>query len=333
MNLDENLVKQWANIFESKDEGLKDRESFLDNEPEDSDETVSEANKEDATFTDVKTILNTFEQLYKQEKDDAKKAKYNIKADSDVLVDVMTYKTLPDEKRFELHEYAVNPELVKENPEHAAALIVDDRKVFDKLGKLKRRIHHIDSEGYLRDDAGNQLMSPEIMDAMRALGKEDEIMAFIKRGGKIERFKDASGAAGKPALLFICERVGDASGREFEFEIDQTGTLTFPSLDLAVNEMKFRMDKFSKDFGFDKSAFVEMKADRASDEPGAVVPEQIAKYDKHAFGYVYSASDKEDNISKTYFFEYIVYQAKAEVKAADRSKVIAGFEKKIVSKT
>ena len=148
MNLDENLVKQWANIFESKDEGLKDQESFFDNEPEDNGEAVSEANKEDATFTDVKTILNTFEQLYKQEKDDAKKAKYNItnvgsplgdeddkkskktKTDSGVIIDIMSYRTLPDDKKFELHEYAVNPELVKKNPEYAASLIIDDRKVF-----------------------------------------------------------------------------------------------------------------------------------------------------------------------------------------------------------
>ena len=68
---------------------------------------------------------------------------------------------------------------------------------------------------------------------------------------------------------------------------------------------------------------------------GAPVSHQILKYDINAFGYIYNSADAaaevrgdKDDLEKTYFFEYIVYRAKAEAEQEfdiTKAEILAGI--------
>ena len=92
------------------------------------------------------------------------------------------YDKLYDDEKEELFKYATQEYLSKDDEDLAFAYTQDMNKIMDQIDDSKRRMHHMDSDGFYRDNDGHPTVGSALADVMRKKGTLDD---FLARGGRV----------------------------------------------------------------------------------------------------------------------------------------------------
>lgn len=73
---------------------------------------------------------------------------------NEFTLDRDAYEKLPDDMKEEIHMYAQKDTLNKDEIDTAQAYTIDTDKIINWINDKNRRMHHIDSDGFYRDNEG-----------------------------------------------------------------------------------------------------------------------------------------------------------------------------------